>query len=68
VAGYSVASRALRFENAGGDMILTVDPSQARTMTSAVLARMRTDPAFAKHVRNAALRVLRDKQARGLLD
>jgi beta-N-acetylhexosaminidase len=68
VARYSVASRALRFENAGGDMILTVDPSQARTMTSAVLARMRTDPAFAKHVRNAALRVLRDKQARGLLD
>ena len=68
VAGYSVASRALRFENAGGDMILTVVPSQAGTMTSAILARMRTSPAFAKHVRNAALRVLRDKQSRGLLD
>lgn len=68
VTGYSVASRALRFEHAGGDMILTVTASQAGTMRNAILTRMRTDAAFAKHVRNAALRVLRDKQARGLLD
>jgi beta-N-acetylhexosaminidase len=68
VSGYSVASRALQFEGAGGDMILTVDAGQAGTMASAILARMRTSSAFATHVRNAALRVLRDKEARGLLD
>jgi beta-N-acetylhexosaminidase len=68
VSGYSVAARAIDFEHAGGDMILTVSPGQTGTMTSAILTRMKTDAAFAKHVRNAALRVLGDKQARGLLD
>jgi beta-N-acetylhexosaminidase len=68
VARYSVASRALRFLGAGGDMVLTVDPTQAGTMTSAILARMKTSTAFKNHVRASALRVLRAKQARGLLD
>lgn len=67
VASFSVASRALQFESAGGDMILTVNASQAGTMISAIRARMRTSGAFAQHVRNAALRVLRNKEARGLL-
>jgi beta-N-acetylhexosaminidase len=68
VTGYSVASRALRFEQAGGDMILTVNAGQAATMIGAILARMRTDSAFRGHVHAAALRVLKAKQARGLLD
>jgi beta-N-acetylhexosaminidase len=67
VAAYSVASRATRFIAAGGDMVLTVNVKQAHTMTTAVLARMKTDAAFKKQVYAAALVVLRAKQARGLL-
>jgi beta-N-acetylhexosaminidase len=67
VAAYSVASRATRFIAAGGDMVLTVNVKQAHTMATAVLARMKTDPAFKKQVYAAALIVLRAKQARGLL-
>lgn len=67
VAAYSVASRATRFIAAGGDLILTVTVTQAHTMATAVLARMRTDPAFKKQVYAAALIVLKAKQARGLL-
>ena len=67
VAGYSVGDRAVRFIAAGGDMILTVAPDQIPAMGAAVLARARTDPAFAAQVDTAALRVLEAKQARSLL-
>jgi beta-N-acetylhexosaminidase len=68
VARYSVADRAKRFVAAGGDIVLTVNAGQAHTMTTAILARMRTDTTFKNKVRAAALRVLQAKQARGLLN
>jgi beta-N-acetylhexosaminidase len=67
VAGYSIGGRAIAFIEAGGDIVLTVDAAQAPTMTSAVLARTRTDTAFKAKVDAAALLVLQAKQARGLL-
>ena len=67
VAGYSVAARAVDFIAAGGDMVLTVDATQAPAMTQAVLARARTDTAFRALVDASALRVLQAKQALGLL-
>ena len=67
VAAWSPGDRALQFLAAGGDLVLTVDPGQLPAMYDAVLARTRTDSAFRARVQQAALRVLRLKQARGLL-
>jgi beta-N-acetylhexosaminidase len=67
VAAYSTGNRAVDFVAAGGDIVLTVVASQAQAMTSALLARANSDPAFKKQVDAAALRVLQAKQARGLL-
>ena len=67
VSGTTVGQRAVRFVAAGGDIVLTVDASQAGTMTAALLAKARQDPGFAALVNVAALRVLKAKQARGLL-
>lgn len=68
VSGYPVGQRAVAFVAAGGDMVLTVDATQAAAMTSALVAQARSNPAFAAQVDAAALRVLTAKQARGLLD
>jgi beta-N-acetylhexosaminidase len=67
VAGYPVGARAVDFIAAGGDVVLTIVPSQIPAMTAAVLARTSTDAAFAAQVDAAALAVLEAKQARGLL-
>ncbi|MBE7188550.1 glycoside hydrolase family 3 N-terminal domain-containing protein, partial [Jatrophihabitans endophyticus] len=67
VAKYSVGDRAVDFVKAGGDMVLTVDAGQAKTMTAALLKRARNNAGFEKKVNAAALLVLRAKQARGLL-
>lgn len=67
VAAFSVGDRAVRFIAAGGDIVLTVDASQAATMSAALLAKARRDPAFKAQVDAAALLVLQQKQARGLL-
>ncbi len=67
VAGYAPATRALLFIASGGDIVLTVDPRTIPAMYDAVLAFAKADPAFAAIVNNAALRVLRAKQARGLI-
>lgn len=67
VSGYSVGDRAVDFVAAGGDIVLTVDASQASTMTAALLAKANADPAFRAKVDAAALRVLEAKQSRGLL-
>ena len=67
VSGYGVGQRAVDFVAAGGDLVLTVDASEAATMTGALLAKARSDKAFAQLVNAAALRVLQAKQARGLL-
>jgi beta-N-acetylhexosaminidase len=67
VSGYSVGRRAVAFVAAGGDIALTVNANQAAAMTHALLAKAKRSPAFKKKVDAAALRVLRAKQARGLL-
>lgn len=67
VSGYSVGDRAVRFIAAGGDIVLSVDATQAPEMTAAVLARAKIDQGFKAQVDAAALVVLRAKQARGLL-
>lgn len=67
VANISVADRAVRFVAAGGDMVLTVDATQAGAMANALRARARRDAAFRKLVDTASLRVLRAKQRAGLL-
>jgi beta-N-acetylhexosaminidase len=68
VSGYGVGRRAVDFIQAGGDIVLTVDASQAAEMTRALLAKASSDPAFLSKVNAAALVVLQAKQARGLLD
>jgi beta-N-acetylhexosaminidase len=67
VAGYSIGDRAVRFVAAGGDVVLTVDANQAGEMTAALLAKANSDPSFKKKVDAAALLVLQEKGARGLL-
>jgi beta-N-acetylhexosaminidase len=67
VAGYAPATRALLFIASGGDVVLTVDPRTIPAMYDAVLAFAKADPTFRTLVNNAALRVLRAKQARGLI-
>jgi beta-N-acetylhexosaminidase len=68
VSGYSLGERAVDFVAAGGDIVLTVDATQAGPMTAALVARALSDRSFAQLVDTAALRVLEAKQARGLLD
>jgi beta-N-acetylhexosaminidase len=67
VAAYSIGDRAVRFIAAGGDIVLTVDANQASVMTAALLAKANHDAAFREQVDAAALLVLQEKQARGLL-
>jgi beta-N-acetylhexosaminidase len=67
VSDVPVGQRATRFVAAGGDMVLTVDASQAGAMTHALLARARQSPAFRRRVDAAALTVLAAKQHAGLL-
>jgi beta-N-acetylhexosaminidase len=67
VSAVPVAERAVEFVAAGGDVILTVDASQAQAMTAALLQRARAVPAFKSKVDAAALSVLEGKQAQGLL-
>ncbi len=67
VAGYAPGDRALLFLAAGGDLVLTVDPAVLPVMYDAVLARARADRGFRARVEQAALRVLRLKQSRGLV-
>jgi beta-N-acetylhexosaminidase len=67
VADLTPGQRAVRFLRAGGDMVLTVEPSDAAPMQQAILAEMDADPAFAAAVDASVQRVLAAKAARGLL-
>jgi beta-N-acetylhexosaminidase len=59
--------RAIRFLNAGGDMIVLNPFSQAITMAKAIATHAGSSPWFRGRVNNAALHILRQKQAAGLL-
>lgn len=64
---HTPAQRAVDFIAAGGNMVLTVRPSDIAPMTAAVLARAGSDAAFAKDVADSVHRVLVAKQAARLL-
>ncbi len=67
VADVPTGQRAVDFIAAGGDLVLTVDGSDAEPMTSALSARATSDPTFAARIDDAALHVLISKQDSGLL-
>jgi beta-N-acetylhexosaminidase len=67
VASLSPAARAIGFLAAGGDMIVSVSLAAAAAMDTAVLRRMKQDPAFRSEADSAVMRILTAKQAYGLL-
>ncbi|MGL5857308.1 MAG: glycoside hydrolase family 3 N-terminal domain-containing protein [Angustibacter sp.] len=67
MAEWSPGTRAVRFVRAGGDLVLTVDPATVPPMAGALLAQARRDPDLRRRIDDAALRVLRAKDALGLL-
>ena len=67
VAAWSAGDRAVRFIDAGGDEVLTVNASTIPAMVAAVQARAATDPAFRTKVAASVMRVLTAKAAEGLL-
>jgi beta-N-acetylhexosaminidase len=67
VASLSPAARAIAFLAAGGDMILSDSLPAAAAMQTAVLAKMKRDPAFRAKADSAVLHILAAKQAYGLL-
>ena len=66
VSRWPPGQRAVDFISAGGDLVLTVEPTVISQMTAAVLSKAGHDPAFRAQVDAAALRVLSAKRARGL--
>ncbi|GEQ13421.1 hypothetical protein KLO01_14680 [Knoellia locipacati] len=67
VAAWSPGERAVRFLDAGGDEVLTVDAATIPAMVAAVTTRAATDPVFRAKVAAAVMRVLTAKAAQGLL-
>jgi beta-N-acetylhexosaminidase len=67
VADRPPARRALDFLRAGGDMVLTVQPTDIAPMTRAVLEAVAADAAFAAQIDASVERVLNVKAAYGLL-
>ncbi|WP_245963555.1 glycoside hydrolase family 3 N-terminal domain-containing protein [Terracoccus luteus] len=66
VADVPVAQRAVRFVEAGGDIVLTAVPSTVGPMHEALKAEMSKDAGFAAQVRAAAVRVVALKARLGL--
>ena len=67
VTWLSPAARAIRFLDAGGDMIVVGPFDQAIAMAKAIAARAAANTWFRARVNNAVLRILRAKQVAGLL-
>jgi beta-N-acetylhexosaminidase len=67
VAATAPGDRAVRFVAAGGDVVLTIKPSDAAPMATALLARAGHDAAFKKRLTDAATHVLQAKQRAGVL-
>ncbi|MFC5142236.1 glycoside hydrolase family 3 N-terminal domain-containing protein [Actinomycetospora rhizophila] len=66
VADVPVGQRAVRFVEAGGDQVLTIEPDDVEPMVDALVAAA-DDPAFADRVTESARRILDLKAARGVL-
>lgn len=67
VAAWPYGSRAVKFLRAGGDVVLTVEPTTLPAMYDAVLQRAHGDARFRAKVNDAALTVLKTKERRDLL-
>ncbi|MBO1754182.1 glycoside hydrolase family 3 protein [Allobranchiibius sp. CTAmp26] len=67
LAATPVGERAVRFVQAGGDVLLTAAPDLAPGLTRGLLTRMTADRAFAGVVEAAVRRVLATKARLGLL-
>ncbi|MBM2622620.1 glycoside hydrolase family 3 protein [Actinoplanes sp. LDG1-06] len=67
VTTVSPATRATRFVAAGGDMVLTIVPSDAAPMAGALISKAESDQAFRARVDDAARHVLQAKQKAGIL-
>jgi beta-N-acetylhexosaminidase len=67
VASIPPGTRAIDFLSAGGDMIISKTSGPADAMVQAIRARVATDTSFRERVDDAALRVLKAKQAYSLL-
>jgi beta-N-acetylhexosaminidase len=68
VQAWTPAQRAIKAITAGVDVVLvSSDPSVLAPMYDAVLARAKSDPAFAAQVDAAARRVVQAKAAQGLI-
>jgi beta-N-acetylhexosaminidase len=62
-----VGQRAVRFVQAGGDLVLTIRPADAGPMTSALLAAAQASGAFNSQATQAVVHVLQTKYRAGLL-
>ncbi len=67
VQSIPAGDRAIDFLLAGGDMIISKTVTPAVAMDQAILARAKGDPSFKARVDDAVQRVLRAKEAAGLL-
>jgi beta-N-acetylhexosaminidase len=67
VAAIPPATRAVDFLDAGGDMMISNELAPAIEMADALAARAETTTSFRERVDDAALHVLRAKEAAGLL-
>src|SRR5436309_6716076 len=67
VAAIPPGTRAIDFLSAGGDMIISKTSAPAHAMVLAIRSRAEADPTFRQRVDDAALRILRAKQAWSLL-
>lgn len=68
VSDWPPGDRAIQFLQAGGDLIINVEPSTIADMTDAVMAKAEQDPDFAEQVEQSAQRVLDLKGELGLAD
>ena len=68
VSSVPAGRRALRFLKAGGTMVLDTNHLDAGPMSTAVLGRMKRDPAFAELVEADVRLVLAAKERFGLID
>lgn len=67
VASIPAAQRAIRFINAGGDLITSQSLGPAEQMAQAVQSRAAASPSFSAAVNDAVTRILTAKQSYGLL-
>ncbi|MFD0867427.1 glycoside hydrolase family 3 N-terminal domain-containing protein, partial [Tessaracoccus lubricantis] len=68
VKSVAPGERALRFFEAGGDLVINANPSVMRPMVTATLERADEDAEFADQVVESTSRVLRLKSSVGLVD